>query len=267
LLRNVENLLCCPVTGNRLELDKSLKYYRTVDADIRYPVVDGIIDFMPGQVYGNARAYDIVVSLYESIITNRNLPYKILNRMVWGNYNNKLYYDIIPGYIPTDFKGIILDVPAGTGVFTVLKYKGLAEATVIAVDYSMRMLQKARRRLVEIGADNVILVHADVTRLPLLESSIDRVFSMNGLHAIKPKEKAIEEINRVLKPGGRFSGNFYTTGQRALTDFFIRYVYSAGGWFARPFYSPHKAIKLLESRFKIVKCRNEGPMFLFDTRK
>ena len=62
----------------------------------------------------------------------------------------------------------------------------------MAIDYSMGMLQKARLRFREHGIKNVLLVRADIAKLPVRSGTVDILLSMAGLHAFADKQLAIK---------------------------------------------------------------------------
>jgi len=267
VLKDMESLLCCPRTGNKLELDDSQTHYNVSGSSYTYPVNDGIIDFLPNERDRISRSYDLASRIYEPIITSSNKAVELFNSIVWGIKENLIYSNIVPDYIPPDFSGVILDVPVGTGVFTARKYAQLQNATILAADYSYKMLRLAKTRYTEYGLNNVIFLHADVSKLPIAPQVIDFVFSMNGLHAFTKKEKAIAEIYRILKPGGKFSGCSYIKGQRMLTDLIIRYVYTLLGVFSTPFYSLDEATETLNNTFTILESKHERSVFIFNTQR
>jgi SAM-dependent methyltransferase len=71
----------------------------------------------------------------------------------------------------------------------------------ICVDFSFRALQLARNRLGPKG----IYVLGDLTNLPLIDDSVDAVISLHTLYHVPADEQnlVLQEIYRVLKPGGR----------------------------------------------------------------
>src|SRR6266850_7042219 len=73
---------------------------------------------------------------------------------------------------------------------------------VIAVDASAAMLQAARRRLQPF--DNVELRRGDLEALPIDDAKLDAATLMLVLHYVPEPERALGEVARVLKPGGRF---------------------------------------------------------------
>ncbi|MCY7325849.1 MAG: demethylmenaquinone methyltransferase [Microbacteriaceae bacterium] len=90
----------------------------------------------------------------------------------------------------------ILDLAAGTGTSSVALTK--TGATVTAVDFSAGMIEVGRARHPEIE-----FVQADVTALPFKDGEFDAVTISFGLRNVQDPKKALAEMHRVLKPGGR----------------------------------------------------------------
>lgn len=87
-----------------------------------------------------------------------------------------------------------IDVGCGAGTYVrVLAERGLA---VIAMDYSLPTLQKARSRLTQ------PLLAADVTRLPLASAMVDGALCFGVLQALPTSRVAVEELARVLRRDG-----------------------------------------------------------------
>ncbi|HUK35643.1 MAG TPA: metalloregulator ArsR/SmtB family transcription factor [Vicinamibacterales bacterium] len=72
---------------------------------------------------------------------------------------------------------------------------------VIAVDASAPMLQAARKRLQPF--DNIELRRGDLEALPIDDARLDVATLMLVLHYVPEPERALGEVARVLKPGGR----------------------------------------------------------------
>jgi ArsR family transcriptional regulator len=72
---------------------------------------------------------------------------------------------------------------------------------VIAVDGSAAMLQAAKKRLHDL--DNVDLRRGDLEALPIDDERLDAATLMLVLHHIAEPSRALAEVARVLKPGGR----------------------------------------------------------------
>jgi ubiquinone/menaquinone biosynthesis C-methylase UbiE len=110
----------------------------------------------------------------------------------------------------------VLDVPTGSGVALrgVRPGQGLA---VVAADISATMLGRASATARRLGvADQVTPTIADVGALPFDDATFDLVSSFTGLHCFPEPRRAIDEMVRVLVPGGVLTGSslFSDTGPR-----------------------------------------------------
>ncbi|MDH7552612.1 MAG: class I SAM-dependent methyltransferase [Spirochaetota bacterium] len=91
------------------------------------------------------------------------------------------------------------DIGVGTGFITEgLIQKGLL---VIAVDQSEAMLAEMKRKFANIGGIDYRLGEAG--RLPIPDEAVDYEFANMYLHHVEFPPKAIEEMVRILKPGGK----------------------------------------------------------------
>jgi ubiquinone/menaquinone biosynthesis C-methylase UbiE len=111
----------------------------------------------------------------------------------------------------------VLDVPTGSGVALrgVRPGQGLA---VVAADISATMLGRASATARRLGvADQVTPAIADVGELPFDDATFDLVSSFTGLHCFPEPRRAIDEMVRVLVPGG------VLTGSSLFTDTGLRY--------------------------------------------
>lgn len=64
--------------------------------------------------------------------------------------------------LPADFKGRLLEVPVGTGVLSLPRYKDLLEADITCLDYSSGMLGAAYRRAEELDLTDITFQQGDV---------------------------------------------------------------------------------------------------------
>lgn len=95
--------------------------------------------------------------------------------------------------------GRVLEVAIGTGA-DLPHYP--ADAEVTGIDLSPGMLAGARARAAQLGRA-VELVEGDAEHLPFLDASFDTVVCALALCSIPDPARAIEEMRRVLVPGGR----------------------------------------------------------------
>ena len=232
------DILRCPRTGNRLRFGDGDSVVRVHGSDVTYPVVDGIVDFCPDVKDTISRAYDAISSRYDAYMTSSisaGMFVRMFDRLVWGFSGDGGLIDDILSHLPSEFDGVLLDVPVGTGLFTCSRYAGFPNATIVAIDYSMGMLQEARMRFLEHGVSNVRLFRADVANLPLRGDAVDIVLSMNGLHAFADKQRAIEEMRRVVHEQGTLLAYSYVRGVRRRADWLVKHFLARRGFFSPPF--------------------------------
>ncbi len=99
----------------------------------------------------------------------------------------------------------ILDLATGTGdLVSKMAPKVGSKGEVIASDINASMLHEGRRRLVNEGVvANVRYVLASAETLPFPDHHFNCITISFGLRNVTDKLKAIKEMYRVLKPGGR----------------------------------------------------------------
>ncbi|MEZ3159264.1 demethylmenaquinone methyltransferase [Microbacterium sp. BWT-B31] len=99
----------------------------------------------------------------------------------------------------------ILDLAAGTGASSVSLAR--SGAKVVAADFSPGMIAEGRRRYGPTapggGIRNLSFVEADATALPFADDEFDAVTMSFGLRNVHDPKKALSELLRVAKPGGR----------------------------------------------------------------
>jgi SAM-dependent methyltransferase len=94
----------------------------------------------------------------------------------------------------------VLDVACGTGDFTRSFARASVDGVVVGLDASRTMLARAVQ---ETDADNVAYVLGDACALPFRDGSFDAICCFAALYLIEHPMRAVDEIARVLAPGGR----------------------------------------------------------------
>lgn len=98
----------------------------------------------------------------------------------------------------------VLDVGCGAGFDTLIAARQVGRSgRVISVDMTPAMLEKAQAGAREVGLANVEFRDGLAEALPMDDSSIDVVISNGVINLCPDKMAAMQEIYRVLKPGGR----------------------------------------------------------------
>lgn len=101
--------------------------------------------------------------------------------------------------------GVLVDVGCGPGYLIANIAKSFPSLSIIGVDISGEMGQKATKNISRLGLDKkVSFRRGDIQELPFEDSSLDFLISTLSLHHWSEPKQAIKEINRVLKPKGQF---------------------------------------------------------------
>jgi SAM-dependent methyltransferase len=114
-----------------------------------------------------------------------------------GVANHWLLGRIDPGQVVLD-----LGCGAGTDLLIAAQMTG-PSGRVIGVDMTSSMLDRARASAQEMGLDYVDLHQSLIEELPLETASVDVVISNGVIDLVPDKDAVFDEIDRVLRPGGR----------------------------------------------------------------
>jgi arsenite methyltransferase len=98
----------------------------------------------------------------------------------------------------------VLDIGAGAGVDTLIASRLAGpEGHVIALDLTPAMTRKLKGAAGESGGAPVSVIQGSAEALPLANGSVDCITSNGALNLVPDKRRAIGEMFRVLRPGGR----------------------------------------------------------------
>lgn len=124
-----------------------------------------------------------------------SLDYKL--RKVVQNPRTILKSYIRPGML-------ILDLGCGPGFFTIEMAKMLnGNGKVIAADLQEGMLEKIRTKISGTPLEEKIELHKCESDTIGLKSKVDLILAFYVVHEIKDHDRLFEEMNAILKPGGK----------------------------------------------------------------
>jgi len=156
------------------------------------------------EVYDNSGA---MVALSKTEVSNHcwvsglmpdsTYTYKVFVKGQEWAAGERFHLAALPAF--ADAEWTLGDLGCGTGQLTAALAPFVAR--VIAVDGSAAMLQAAKRRLQ--GLTNVDLRRGELEALPIDDARLDAATMALVLHHLPEPDRALREVARVLKPGGR----------------------------------------------------------------
>ena len=165
-----------------------------------YAIEGGVADLAPAELPGStAHFFDSPYgAVYDYGVQHPRVAGAV-GRMLWGSDLSGMY-SLMDRGVRLPAGKVVLDVPVGGA--PVLQRTRSLRPTYIGIDLSAAMLQRAAALCMRRGFDDVTLLRADATALPVADASVDRVLCFNGLHVIPAKRAVVSEFARVLRPGG-----------------------------------------------------------------
>jgi len=113
--------------------------------------------------------------------------------------------------LPTEFAKIkkgdtVIDLGSGAGndCFVARALTG-ESGKVIGIDFTEKMIEKARANAEKLGYNNVEFRFGDIEQIPVTANVADVIVSNCVLNLVPNKYNVLKEVYRVLKPGGHFS--------------------------------------------------------------
>lgn len=130
----------------------------------------------------------------------------------WDKHRDRLFSDVrsVSDWLVEEVDPqpgqTVLELAAGPGETGFLVAARLGRSgLLISSDFAPEMVAAARRGASDRGLDNVECRVIDAQRIDLPDNSVDGVLSQFGLMLVPEQERAVAEVRRVLRPGGRFS--------------------------------------------------------------
>lgn len=140
-----------------------------------------------------------VEKMFDTISTNYDGLNRVISFGIDVKWRNKVVA-IVKETLPKK----VLDIATGTGDLAINLVKtGASE--VVGLDLSEGMLSVGRKKIAEKNlTDKIEMVQGDSEALPFEDNSFDAITVAFGIRNFEDLEKGLEEILRVLKPGGIF---------------------------------------------------------------
>ena len=172
------------------------------------------------------KMFDLIASRYD--LLNRLLSFGI---DIWWRY--RLGFKLQKSETVLD----VLDIATGTGDvgLSLLRNQSTKIKSVVGVDLSEEMLEKAKQKINAIKQSKMSVKVGDATNLPIDSESVNTTTIAFGIRNVPDVLKALQEMNRVLKPEGRslileFSMPSFFIFRWVYLSYFRYVLPTVGGW-------------------------------------
>ncbi len=169
-----------------------------------------------------------VADVFNHVVTH----YDIMNDLMsCGLHRLWKAFAVLQTGVREGFK--VLDIAGGTGDLATSFAKQVGKTgEVWLTDINETMLQYGRDRLLNKGIIIPITV-CDAEQLPFPNHYFDRVMVSFGLRNMTHKNKALSEMNRVLKPGGKLLVLEFSKVWKPLQGLYDMYSFSVLPWLGK----------------------------------
>lgn len=180
-----------------------------------------------------------------------------------GSKDNVIVYEMMK-YIPDDFSGKILEIPARRSKVVYNKLSKLKNADITCVDSDKEALAEAEKRFAEHKIANAKTIVGNIdNKLEFEDDTFDIVLSINGFDTFSNKNRAISQTLRVLKKGGMLIAGFYVEGNSKLTDWKVKHNLVSNGILKLPFYTAVSVQTTFSEIYEIKHFHERGSMVYF----
>ncbi|HVG44779.1 MAG TPA: class I SAM-dependent methyltransferase, partial [Longimicrobium sp.] len=180
----------------------------------------------------------------------------------WAAYNARSLALLRP-FVTEAELGDVLDLACGTAnLLPRLEEWGARVRRYTGADVSREMLRAARPK-VDASSIPATLEAADAAALPFPDASFDTVVSASALHDLPAPERALAEVRRVLRPGGRLLLLDWSRGR--LTMRALNVVLRLSGDSFRRMYSLVEVQTMLAAAgFRVVRSERRAITWLWE---
>ena len=121
----------------------------------------------------------------------------------------------------------VLECACGTGAISIFIAPVCKE--LIVSDYSVGMLKQAKKKLK--NYDNIEYKMVDITDIEAEDNTFDVVVAGNVIHLLPDPQRAMKELTRVCKDGGRLVIPTYINGDEGTNKLAVKFLEKLGASF------------------------------------
>ncbi len=204
----LDEIVRCPKCKGSLisqGVDYDIKSHFCPACGLSYPVIDGVVDFLPEGYATRGRGQrlmesPLIVNIYESRWWRGCGLFKWFAGLTLDEEMALIMRIARPGD-----DDVILDLACGTGLYTRAFALGNARRAVFGLDISWPMLKYATVKARQMGLNNIRFLHGDAHSLPFADESLDVANCCGALHLFTDVGQVLRELHRALRPGGKLS--------------------------------------------------------------
>ena len=150
--------------------------------------------------------------------------YDLLNHLLSLN-RDVAWRKRLTRHLPNRTDQKVLDLATGTGDQLLAVYESGKVKTGVGIDLADKMLEIGREKIARAGLDSSLtLEHGDAEEIPFEDDTFDALSISFGIRNVIDVPHALQEMRRVLNPGGRaLILEFSLPGSRLLRAFYLFY--------------------------------------------
>ena len=126
---------------------------------------------------------------------------------------------------------IVLECACGTG--SISKPVAKKCRKLFATDMSVNMMKRAKKNCME--CTNIVFKKADIMSLKIKDNCFDKVIAGNVIHLLDEPYKAVDELMRVCKSGGKVIIPTYINAGKSSSELLVKIFNFAGAHFTNQF--------------------------------
>lgn len=188
-------ILICPDCRSALQLSG----HRLIcpHCQLNLPLLDGIPKIISGQLKTDLKlSQDKWEEFYQEQLEEEEYD-KLYQTYLKDNYDN-VFRELNKSKQINDI--VFLEIGSGP----MLLGQAIAKKCklIIGIDISLSALKIAKKMLESKGITNYLLIWADINKMPIQNDSIDLLYGGGVIEHFKDTQSIVNEMHRVLKPGG-----------------------------------------------------------------
>lgn len=130
-----------------------------------------------------------------------------------------------------DSSDVVLECACGTGAISI--YIAQKCKKLVATDFAPGMIRQAKKKCSRYH--NATFKRADITQLKCRDKRFDKVVAGNVIHLLPDPKKAMSELERVVKPGGKIIIPTYINMTKKSGTIAVKLITLLGAEFKRQF--------------------------------